>query len=33
MLDFRRMELGLYKDLLSRFPWDKALEGRGAQES
>jgi len=29
-LDFRRAD-GL-KDLLGRIPWDKALEGRGAQE-
>ncbi|GAB0190684.1 hypothetical protein GRJ2_001533700 [Grus japonensis] len=32
-LDFRRADFGLFKDLLGRVPWDKALEGRGAQES
>ncbi|KFO10373.1 hypothetical protein N312_10965, partial [Balearica regulorum gibbericeps] len=32
-LDFRRADLGLFRDLLGRLPWDKALEGRGAQES
>jgi len=29
-LDFRRAGFGLFRDLLSRVPWDKALEGRGA---
>ncbi|GAB0187581.1 hypothetical protein GRJ2_001223400 [Grus japonensis] len=29
-LDFRRADFGLFRDLL---PWDKALEGRGAQDS
>ncbi|KFW60998.1 hypothetical protein AS28_04482, partial [Pygoscelis adeliae] len=32
-LDFRRADLGLFRDLLGRVPWDKALEGRGPQES
>ncbi|PKU32701.1 hypothetical protein llap_16995 [Limosa lapponica baueri] len=32
-LDFRRADFGLFRDLLGRVPWDKALEGRGAQES
>ncbi|GAB0180076.1 hypothetical protein GRJ2_000472900 [Grus japonensis] len=32
-LDFRREDFGLFRDLLGRVPWDKALEGRGAQES
>ncbi|GAB0204032.1 polycomb group RING finger protein 3-like [Grus japonensis] len=32
-LDFRRADLGLFRDLLGRIPWDKALEGRGAQDS
>jgi len=32
-LDFRRADFGLIEDLLGRIPWDKALEGRGAQES
>ncbi|GAB0210150.1 hypothetical protein GRJ2_003480800 [Grus japonensis] len=32
-LDFRRADFGLLRDLLGRIPWDKALEGRGAQES
>ena len=32
-LDFRKSDFDLFKGLLSRFPWDKALEGRGAQES
>ncbi|GAB0204681.1 hypothetical protein GRJ2_002933700 [Grus japonensis] len=31
--DFRRADLGLFRDLLGRIPWDKALEGRGAQDS
>ncbi|GAB0204620.1 hypothetical protein GRJ2_002927600 [Grus japonensis] len=33
ILDFRRADFGLFRDLLGRVPWDKALEGRGAQES
>ncbi|GAB0206764.1 mitochondrial enolase superfamily member 1 [Grus japonensis] len=32
-LDFRRANFGLFKDLLGRIPWVKALEGKGAQES
>ncbi|GAB0210101.1 mitochondrial enolase superfamily member 1 [Grus japonensis] len=32
-LDFRRADFGLLRDLLGRVPWDKALEGRGAQDS
>ncbi|GAB0208302.1 hypothetical protein GRJ2_003295900 [Grus japonensis] len=32
-LDFRRAGFGLSRDLLGRVPWDKALEGRGAQDS
>ncbi|GAB0203802.1 hypothetical protein GRJ2_002845800 [Grus japonensis] len=32
-LDFRRAGFGLFRDLLGRIPWDKALEGRGAQDS
>ncbi|GAB0183347.1 hypothetical protein GRJ2_000800000 [Grus japonensis] len=32
-LDFRRADLGLFRDLLGRVPWDKVLEGIGAQES
>ncbi|GAB0193896.1 hypothetical protein GRJ2_001854900 [Grus japonensis] len=32
-LDFRRADLGLFRDLLGRIPWDKALEGRGTQDS
>ncbi|GAB0182786.1 hypothetical protein GRJ2_000743900 [Grus japonensis] len=32
-LDFSRADFGLIRDLLGRIPWDKALEGRGAQES
>ncbi|GAB0189068.1 mitochondrial enolase superfamily member 1 [Grus japonensis] len=32
-LDFRRTDFGLFRDLLGRVPWDKAQEGRGAQES
>ncbi|GAB0193305.1 hypothetical protein GRJ2_001795800 [Grus japonensis] len=31
-LDFRRADFGLSRDLLGRMPWDKALEGIGAQE-
>ncbi|GAB0204721.1 hypothetical protein GRJ2_002937700 [Grus japonensis] len=31
--DFKRADFGLFRDLLGRVPWDKALEGRGAQES
>ncbi|GAB0199210.1 hypothetical protein GRJ2_002386400 [Grus japonensis] len=32
-LGFRRADFGLFRDLLGRVPWDKALEGRGAQDS
>ncbi|GAB0186145.1 mitochondrial enolase superfamily member 1 [Grus japonensis] len=32
-LDFRRADFGLFRDLLGRLQWDKALEGRGSQES
>ncbi|GAB0199162.1 mitochondrial enolase superfamily member 1 [Grus japonensis] len=32
-LDFRRIDFGRFRDLLGRVPWDKALEGRGAQDS
>ncbi|GAB0209035.1 mitochondrial enolase superfamily member 1 [Grus japonensis] len=32
-LDFRRADFGLFRDLLGRIPWDRALEGRGAQDS
>jgi len=32
-LDFRRADFVLLRDLLSRIPQDKALEGREAQES
>ncbi|GAB0182044.1 mitochondrial enolase superfamily member 1 [Grus japonensis] len=27
-LDFRRADFGLFRDLLGRIPWDKALEGK-----
>jgi len=29
-LEFRREDFGLFRDLLGRVPWDKALERRGA---
>ncbi|KGL87978.1 hypothetical protein N301_00234, partial [Charadrius vociferus] len=32
-LDFRRVDFGLFKDLLGKVPWDKALERRLAWES
>ncbi|GAB0176272.1 hypothetical protein GRJ2_000092400 [Grus japonensis] len=32
-LDFRRADFGLFRDPLGRIPWDKALEGRGPQDS
>ncbi|GAB0204391.1 hypothetical protein GRJ2_002904700 [Grus japonensis] len=32
-LNFRRADFDLFRDLLGRIPWDKALEGRGAQDS
>ena len=31
--DFRRVDFGLFRDLLGRVPWNKALGGRGTQES
>ncbi|PKU37175.1 glycerol kinase [Limosa lapponica baueri] len=31
-LDIRREAFGFFWDLLGRVPWDKALEGKGAQE-
>jgi len=31
-LCFRREGFGLFRDLLGRAPWDKALEGRQAKE-
>ncbi|GAB0177047.1 mitochondrial enolase superfamily member 1 [Grus japonensis] len=33
ILHFRRADSGLFRDLLGRIPWDKTLEGRGAQDS
>ena len=32
-LDFRRADFGLFRDLIGRVPWDKALKGRVARES
>ncbi|GAB0208952.1 hypothetical protein GRJ2_003360900 [Grus japonensis] len=32
-LDVRRANFGLFKALLGRIPWVRALEGKGAQES
>ncbi|GAB0205472.1 mitochondrial enolase superfamily member 1 [Grus japonensis] len=32
-LNFSRADFGLFRDLLGRIAWDKALEGRGAQDS
>jgi len=32
-LDFREADLELFRELLGKVTWDKALEGRGAQES
>jgi len=32
-LDFRTADFVLFRNLLGRVPWDKVLEGRGAQES
>jgi len=32
-LNFRTADFGIFRDLLGRVPWDKALEGREAQES
>uniref|UniRef100_A0A8B9ISU6 Endonuclease/exonuclease/phosphatase domain-containing protein n=1 Tax=Amazona collaria TaxID=241587 RepID=A0A8B9ISU6_9PSIT len=31
-LDFKRADFGLFRNLLSKVPWDTALEGRGAQD-
>jgi len=31
-LDISRADFGLFRDLLSRVPWEKSLERRGAQE-
>jgi len=33
ILDFRKADFGLFRDLLSRVPWDKALKVSGAEES
>ena len=33
ILDFRKADFGLFRDLLGRKPWDKAMEGRGVQET
>lgn len=30
---FRRADLVLFKDLLKRVPWDKALEKRGSKKA
>ena len=32
-LDFRRADSDVFQNLLDRVPWDKALQGRGVQES
>ncbi|GAB0200488.1 hypothetical protein GRJ2_002514200 [Grus japonensis] len=32
-LDFRRAHFGLFKDLLGRIPWIRALEGRGSKRA
>jgi len=32
-LDFRRADLEFFRELLGKVTWEKALEGRGAQES
>lgn len=32
-LHFRSADFGPFRELLGRVPWNKALEGRGAQES
>jgi len=32
-LDFGRADFGFFRDLVGKVPWDKALEGRRAQES
>ena len=33
ILGFMRADFGLFRDLLGRVTWDKALEGRGAQKA
>ena len=33
ILDFRRANLGLFRDLLGKIPWETALESKGAQGS
>lgn len=32
ILDFRRAEFGLFRNLLGKVPWDKALKARRAQK-
>jgi len=32
-LDFSRANFGLFKQLLEEIPWDRVLEGKGAQDS
>ena len=32
-LDFSRANFGLFKQLLGEIPWDRVLEGKGAQDS
>jgi len=32
-LNIKTADFGLLRNLLGRIPWDKALEGRGAQEN
>jgi len=32
-LDFRRANFGLFKDLLGRIPWTRALEGGGSKRA
>ena len=32
-LDFRAAGFGVFRDLLGRIPWDKALEGRRAEKT
>ena len=32
-MDFRTAKFGLFKDLLGKIPWVRALESRGVQES
>lgn len=31
-LDYERADFGIFKDLLSRVPWDRTVEGRAAQK-